>query len=313
MHPLSLSSRDAHHIYSSQGLYEKIPSSYHPHYTHHLDHYHHQVLKSIRGGYYDLNNMAHHTPQHLQGASALKRPDINTHYIYNTDIPRNSHRVLPGGGVGPLPTLPVPTTTVAAEKILHTEQHLDSKFEASQLLLKVSEPTSHYHHQHFIHQQQHHRLNQKSPLQQQQQPQQISRTARGVGRPSTTAKETINNTNNNICSTAVANKQPAKPNTNKTPTKYLITADGEQRPQCPECFQTFKKRAALERHMMIHRGIKPFQCHFCNQRFRQKHHLQGHIMLHTGERPHSCGLCNKRFRMRHHLLEHERISHKVFR
>ena len=96
-------------------------------------------------------------------------------------------------------------------------------------------------------------------------------------------------------------------------TNAYLTIDGEQRPQCPECFQTFKKRAALERHMMIHRGIKPFQCHFCNQRFRQKHHLQGHIMLHTGERPHSCSLCNKRFRMRHHLLEHERISHKVFR
>ena len=91
------------------------------------------------------------------------------------------------------------------------------------------------------------------------------------------------------------------------------STDAESRPQCTECFQTFKKRAALERHMMIHRGIKPFQCHFCSQRFRQKHHLQGHIMLHTGERPHSCTLCNKRFRMRHHLLEHERISHKVFR
>ncbi|XP_057317041.1 myoneurin-like isoform X2 [Hydractinia symbiolongicarpus] len=98
-------------------------------------------------------------------------------------------------------------------------------------------------------------------------------------------------------------KEVAKPKAN----------DNEHRPQCSECFQTFKKRAALERHMMIHRGIKPFQCHFCNQRFRQKHHLQGHIMLHTGERPHSCTLCNKRFRMRHHLLEHERISHKVFR
>ena len=99
----------------------------------------------------------------------------------------------------------------------------------------------------------------------------------------------------------------------KGETLYHITADGEQRPQCGECFQTFKKRAALDRHMMIHRGIKPFQCHFCNQRFRQKHHLQGHIMLHTGERPHSCTLCQKRFRMRHHLLEHERISHKLFR
>ena len=94
---------------------------------------------------------------------------------------------------------------------------------------------------------------------------------------------------------------------------HVVNENGEQRPQCAECFQTFKKRAALERHMMIHRGIKPFQCQFCSQRFRQKHHLQGHVMLHTGERPHSCTLCNKRFRMRHHLLEHERISHKVFR
>ncbi|XP_065660790.1 zinc finger protein 701 [Hydra vulgaris] len=94
---------------------------------------------------------------------------------------------------------------------------------------------------------------------------------------------------------------------------HVVNENGEQRPQCAECFQTFKKRAALERHMMIHRGIKPFQCQFCSQKFRQKHHLQGHVMLHTGERPHSCTLCNKKFRMRHHLLEHERISHKVFR
>ena len=122
---------------------------------------------------------------------------------------------------------------------------------------------------------------------------------------------------NNTTSVEPSPKKRAKTSSvksgRKTPTKYLTTADGEQRPQCAECFQTFKKRAALERHMMIHRGIKPFQCHFCNQRFRQKHHLQGHIMLHTGERPHSCTMCNKRFRMRHHLLEHERISHKVFR
>ena len=163
-----------------------------------------------------------------------------------------------------------------------------SKFESSQLLLKVTEPQSKA------------SVNENIILASNPRPQQYP----VYQKPSVV--DVAQSLKTRVNKETVHNKT-------KTPTRYLTTADGEQRPQCPECFQTFKKRAALERHMMIHRGIKPFQCHFCNQRFRQKHHLQGHIMLHTGERPHSCTLCNKRFRMRHHLLEHERISHKLFR
>ena len=101
------------------------------------------------------------------------------------------------------------------------------------------------------------------------------------------------------------------PSINSPRAKSPPPAPGEKRIKCPECSVTLKRQATLERHMLIHRGIKPYECSVCKRRFRQKHHLQSHEMLHTGERPHSCILCSKRFRMRHHLLEHERSSHGV--
>ena len=281
LHPHAVPSRDATMLYA-RSFYPGAP--YHHQHHNHLDY---QVLKSIRERYYEAPpNHPASAVYHARSSAAGKRsPDL--HYLYAAaDVPRNSHRVLSAE----LP-LSQPMTT-SLTKIHH---HSNNKFEASQLLLKVTEPLRSQETAMLQHS-----VSENNPLHSSAAgypipPPPLSQMKAVRGRAS---KESTTKSNNN---------------NSKTPTKYLITADGEQRPQCPECFQTFKKRAALERHMMIHRGIKPFQCHFCNQRFRQKHHLQGHIMLHTGERPHACTLCNKRFRMRHHLLEHERISHKVFR
>lgn len=300
LHPHGVPHRDVAALYA-RSFYPGSGTPYHHHHSHrhHLDQ---QVLKSIRDRYYEAPHLSNHSAALYHARStADKRSPVDLHYMYGTapppEILRNSsHRALPGVPLPPSPIKSSPT------KIHHNS---NSKLEASQLLLKVSEPSSRPQQKALLHQQHSTPTAENSnsrhfpagsyphPPPAAALPLQIKPGRGRTSRDSTTTTKTNN--------------------ANKTPTKYLITADGEQRPQCPECFQTFKKRAALERHMMIHRGIKPFQCHFCNQRFRQKHHLQGHIMLHTGERPHACTLCNKRFRMRHHLLEHERISHKVFR
>ena len=274
-HPHTVSSRDVAALYA-RSFYPGSGTSYHHQHHHHSHRHHldHQVLKSIRDRYYKAPHLSNHSASaiyHARSTAGKRSPD-DLHYMYGTapppEILRNSsYHVLPGNVSVPLPPSPIKSPS--------TKIHPNNKFEASQLLLKVTEPSSHA---------------QQKALLQQQHPTTTPENSRhfpagnyplppppaalplpmkaGRGR---TSKDSTTTTKLS--------------NTNKTPTKYLITADGEQRPQCPECFQTFKKRAALERHMMIHRGIKPFQCHFCNQRFRQKHHLQGHIMLHTGERP----------------------------
>lgn len=56
---------------------------------------------------------------------------------------------------------------------------------------------------------------------------------------------------------------------------------------CRECGRIMSNRDTLNRHMLIHRGIKPYPCLECGERFRQKHHVEQHKRRH------------------HHHLKHE--------
>ncbi|KAG2457421.1 zinc finger protein 729-like [Polypterus senegalus] len=61
-------------------------------------------------------------------------------------------------------------------------------------------------------------------------------------------------------------------------------ATGEKRQkvnQCNVCLKSFKFASKLERHKLIHAGLKPFKCPECGIAFRQAAHLKKHQVKHS--------------------------------
>ncbi|KAM7403270.1 hypothetical protein PAMA_003952 [Pampus argenteus] len=73
----------------------------------------------------------------------------------------------------------------------------------------------------------------------------------------------------------VKKTQPAKPKQN--------TANVEHK--CFQCFKCFPSASKLQRHEMVHTGLKPFQCNTCGKAFRQASHLKTHERSHCKNKP----------------------------
>ncbi|XP_044231775.1 zinc finger protein 91 [Thunnus albacares] len=55
--------------------------------------------------------------------------------------------------------------------------------------------------------------------------------------------------------------------------------------KCFQCFKCFPSASKLQRHEMVHTGLKPFQCHMCGKAFRQASHLKTHERFHCKSKP----------------------------
>ena len=56
----------------------------------------------------------------------------------------------------------------------------------------------------------------------------------------------------------------------------------QQRFECDLCGAELAGRQGLERHRLIHAGVRPFQCDRCDQAFGQRIDLLRHYRRHTG-------------------------------
>lgn len=65
--------------------------------------------------------------------------------------------------------------------------------------------------------------------------------------------------------------------------------------RCEVCNKVFLNRNHLNRHAIIHSGVKPFKCDQCDKGFYRMEHLQRHVIVHTGIRPYKCNFCDKSF------------------
>lgn len=76
---------------------------------------------------------------------------------------------------------------------------------------------------------------------------------------------------------------------------------------CIFCQKDFSSKSALQDHMLIHSGEKPFSCNLCEKRFNKKGNLNRHLNTHGGEKEHQCGICGKGFFHASSLKDHMKV------
>ncbi|KAM8966933.1 zinc finger protein 407 [Pelodytes ibericus] len=90
--------------------------------------------------------------------------------------------------------------------------------------------------------------------------------------------------------------------------KHGIGTPKERKFSCKLCDRSFRERWALNNHMKLHTGEKPFKCTWptCHYSFLTASAMKDHYRTHTGEKSFLCDLCGFAGGTRHALTKHRR-------
>nr|XP_043897904.1 PR domain zinc finger protein 15 isoform X2 [Solea senegalensis] len=86
--------------------------------------------------------------------------------------------------------------------------------------------------------------------------------------------------------------------------RHKIIHTGVKSHSCDKCSKSFARKDMLKEHLRVHDDIRDFLCAECGKGMKTKHALRHHMKLHKGIKEYECKACNRKFAQKVNMLKH---------
>ncbi|KAM9320391.1 PR domain zinc finger protein 15 [Gastrophryne carolinensis] len=86
--------------------------------------------------------------------------------------------------------------------------------------------------------------------------------------------------------------------------RHKLIHSGVKSHGCDQCGKSFARKDMLKEHMRVHDNIREYLCAECGKGMKTKHALRHHMKLHKGIKEYECTECHRKFAQKVNMLKH---------
>ncbi|XP_006156436.1 PR domain zinc finger protein 15 isoform X1 [Tupaia chinensis] len=86
--------------------------------------------------------------------------------------------------------------------------------------------------------------------------------------------------------------------------RHKLIHTGVKSHSCEQCGKSFARKDMLKEHMRVHDNIREYLCAECGKGMKTKHALRHHMKLHKGIKEYECKECHRKFAQKVNMLKH---------
>uniref|UniRef100_A0A8C3YJC5 PR domain zinc finger protein 15 n=1 Tax=Catagonus wagneri TaxID=51154 RepID=A0A8C3YJC5_9CETA len=86
--------------------------------------------------------------------------------------------------------------------------------------------------------------------------------------------------------------------------RHKLIHTGVKSHACEQCGKSFARKDMLKEHMRVHDDVREYLCAECGKGMKTKHALRHHMKLHKGIKEYECRECHRKFAQKVNMLKH---------